>query len=434
MIQGDKNMGEDREGRAAALLPILIFLLIFLGSGFITGDFYSMPAIVAFLIALLAALVQNRELGFSEKIKLAAQGVGDENIITMCLIFLAAGAFTGAVKAAGGVDSTVNLGLSILPSNVAVAGLFLIGCFISISMGTSVGTITALAPIAVGISQKTGFSMAVCAGAVVGGAMFGDNLSMISDTTIAAVKTQGCEMKDKFRENFLIVLPAAIVTILLFLVLGKDASFQIQGSLDYSLLRVMPYLVVLAGALAGVNVFLVLMTGTVLSLIAGVATGAFGVGEMFTHVGEGITGMYDITVISVIVACIVALVKEYGGIAFILSFIKKRINGERGGELGIAALALLVDMCTANNTVAIVMAGPIAKEISSDFGVTPRRAASLLDMFSSMGQGLIPYGAQLLAAASLTGLTPFDIIPYCFYPILMGVSGLVFIFIKKRHR
>lgn len=429
MIQGDKNMGEDREGRAAALLPILIFLLIFLGSGFITGDFYSMPAIVAFLIALLAALVQNRELGFSEKIKLAAQGVGDENIITMCLIFLAAGAFTGAVKAAGGVDSTVNLGLSILPSNVAVAGLFLIGCFISISMGTSVGTITALAPIAVGISQKTGFSMAVCAGAVVGGAMFGDNLSMISDTTIAAVKTQGCEMKDKFRENFLIVLPAAIVTILLFLVLGKDASFQIQGSLDYSLLRVMPYLVVLAGALAGVNVFLVLMTGTVLSLIAGVATGAFGVGEMFTHVGEGITGMYDITVISVIVA----LVKEYGGIAFILSFIKKRINGERGGELGIAALALLVDMCTANNTVAIVMAGPIAKEISADFGVTPRRSASLLDMFSSMGQGLIPYGAQLLAAAGLTGLTPFEIIPYCFYPILMGVSGLIFIFIKKRH-
>ena len=212
-------MGENREGRAAALLPILIFLLIFLGSGFITGDFYSMPAIVAFLIALLAAFVQNRELGFAEKIKLAAQGVGDENIITMCLIFLAAGAFTGAVKAAGGVDSTVNLGLSILPSNVAVAGLFLIGCFISISMGTSVGTITALAPSAVGISQKTGFSMAVCAGAVVGGAMFGDNLSMISDTTIAAVKTQGCEMKDKFRENFLIVLPAAIVTILLFLIL-----------------------------------------------------------------------------------------------------------------------------------------------------------------------------------------------------------------------
>lgn len=427
-------MGNTKEGRASALLPILVFLLIFLGSGFITGDFYSMPAIAAFLIALLVAFGQNRQLGFADKIRLAAEGVGDENIITMCLIFLAAGAFTGAVKAAGGVDSTVNLGLSILPSNVAVAGLFLIGCFISISMGTSVGTITALAPIAVGISQKTGFSMAVCAGAVVGGAMFGDNLSMISDTTIAAVKTQGCEMKDKFRENFLIVLPAAIVTILLFLVLGRDAAFQLKDELTYNIFRVLPYLVVLVGALAGVNVFIVLIAGTVLSLIAGVGTGAFGLGDMFTHVGEGIMGMYDITVISIIVACIVALVKEYGGIDFILSFIRKRINGERGGELGIAALALLVDMCTANNTVAIVMSGPIAKEISDDFGVTPRRSASLLDMFSSMGQGLIPYGAQLLAAATLTGLTPFEIIPYCFYPILMGVSGLVFIFIKKRTR
>ena len=427
-------MGDNNKGRASALLPILVFLLIFLGSGFITGDYYSMPAIVAFLIALLVAFVQNKELGFADKVKLAARGVGDENIITMCLIFLAAGAFTGAVKAAGGVDSTVNLGLSILPSNVAVAGLFLIGCFISISMGTSVGTITALAPIAVGISQKTGFSMAVCAGAVVGGAMFGDNLSMISDTTIAAVKTQGCEMKDKFRENFMIVLPAALITILLFLVLGRNASFHMKGELTYNIFRVLPYLVVLVGALAGVNVFVVLMTGTVLSLIAGVATGAFGVGDMFIHVGEGVMGMYDITVISIIVACIVALVKEYGGITFILSFIKSRIKGEKGGELGIAALALLVDMCTANNTVAIVMAGPIAREISGDFGVTPRRSASLLDMFSSMGQGLIPYGAQLLAAAGLTGLTPFEIIPYCFYPILMGVSGLVFIFIKKRTR
>ena len=427
-------MGNTKEGRASALLPILVFLLIFLGSGFITGDFYSMPAIAAFLIALLVAFVQNRQLCFADKIRLAAEGVGNENIITMCLVFLAAGAFTGAVKAAGGVDSTVNLGLSILPSNVAVAGLFLIGCFISISMGTSVGTITALAPIAVGISQKTGFSMAICAGAVVGGAMFGDNLSMISDTTIAAVKTQGCEMKDKFRENFLIVLPAAIVTILLFLVLGRNAAFQLKGELTFNIFRVLPYLVVLIGALAGVNVFIVLIAGTVLSLIAGVGTGAFGLGDMFTHVGEGIMGMYDITVISIIVASIVALVKEYGGIDFILSFIRKRISGERGGELGIAALALLVDMCTANNTVAIVMSGPIAKEISDDFGVTSRRSASLLDMFSSMGQGLIPYGAQLLAAATLTGLTPFEIIPYCFYPLLMGVSGLVFIFIKKRTR
>lgn len=425
-------MGENNSGRAVALLPILVFLLIFLGAGFITGDFYSMPAIVAFLLALLVAFIQNPKVKFADKVRLAAKGVGDENIITMCLIFLVAGAFTGAVKAAGGVESTVNLGLSILPSKVAVAGLFLIGCFISISMGTSVGTITALSSIAVGISEKTGFSLAVCAGAVVGGAMFGDNLSMISDTTIAAVKTQGCDMKDKFRENFLIVLPAAVATILLFLFLGREADFQVTGNLDYNIFRVLPYLVVLIGALAGVNVFVILIAGTVLSLVVGVATGAFALGEMFAHVGAGIVGMYDITVISIIVACIVALVKEYGGIDFILTFIRKRINGERGGELGIAALALLVDMCTANNTVAIVMSGPIAKEISDDFGVTPRRSASLLDMFSSMGQGLIPYGAQLLAAASLTGLTPFEIIPYCFYPLLMGLSGLVFIFIKKR--
>ena len=425
-------MGENNSRRAVALLPILVLLLIFLGAGFITGDFYSMPAIVAFLLALLVAFIQNPKVKFADKIRLAAKGVGDENIITMCLIFLVAGAFTGAVKAAGGVESTVNLGLSILPSKVAVAGLFLIGCFISISMGTSVGTITALSSIAVGISEKTGFSLAVCAGAVVGGAMFGDNLSMISDTTIAAVKTQGCDMKDKFRENFLIVLPAAVATILLFLFLGREADFQVTGNLDYNIFRVLPYLVVLIGALAGVNVFVILIAGTVLSLIVGVATGAFALGEMFTHVGAGIMGMYDITVISIIVACIVALVKEYGGIDFILTFIRKRINGERGGELGIAALALLVDMCTANNTVAIVMSGPIAKEISDDFGVTPRRSASLLDMFSSMGQGLIPYGAQLLAAASLTGLTPFEIIPYCFYPLLMGLRGLVFIFIKKR--
>ena len=432
-------MGNTKEGRASALLPILVFLLIFLGSGYITGDFYSMPAIAAFLIALLVAFVQNRQLCFADKIRLAAEGVGNENIITMCLIFLAAGAFTGAVKAAGGVDSTVNLGLSILPSNVAVAGLFLIGCFISISMGTSVGTITALAPIAVGISQKTGFSMAVCAGAVVGGAMFGDNLSMISDTTIAAVKTQGREMKDKFKENFIIVLPAAILTIIIFFVLTSDIQYEASGDMSYSIWKVLPYLVVLIGALIGFNVFLVLAAGIVLSLIVGVASGSIGLAEIFKVVASGadgsggIMGMYDITVISIVVACIVSLVKEMGGIQFLLTSIKSRIKGKKGGELGIALLAVLVDMCTANNTVAIVMAGPIAKEISDEYGISPRRSASLLDMFTSVGQGLIPYGAQLLSAASLTRTTPYEIIPYCIYPMLMAVSGVVFIlFIKNR--
>ena len=432
----------EKKGRASALLPIVVFLVIFLGSGIVTGDFYSMPTIVAFLIALCVAFLQNRSVSFDEKIHIIAKGVGDDNIITMSLIFLCAGGFSGAVTAAGGVESTVNLGLSILPPSVAVAGLFVIGCFISVSMGTSMGTIAALAPIAVGISEKTGFAMAVCIGAVVCGAMFGDNLSMISDTTIAAVKTQGCEMKDKFRENFLIVLPAAILTIIVFLFITRGGGTAEMGDLTFNIWRVVPYVLVLVGALIGINVFVVLIGGTILSLIVGIATGSLAWNQIFLAIGgnttingqeiSGVMGMYDITVISIIVACIVSLVKEYGGIQFILQWIHKRIKGENGAELGIAGLALLVDACTANNTVAIVMAGPIAKEISEEYCVSPRRSASLLDIFTSVGQGLIPYGAQLLSAASLTALTPYDIIPYLYYPILMAVSAVLFILLRSR--
>lgn len=424
------SQGENK-GRAIALLPIGVFLVIFLGSGIVTGDFYAMPAIVAFLIALAVAFVHNRGLSFDEKIKVIAKGVGDDNIITMSLIFLCAGGFSGAVTAAGGVDSTVNFGLSILPSGVAVVGLFVIGCFISVSMGTSMGTIAALAPIAVGISEKTGFAMAICIGAVVCGAMFGDNLSMISDTTIAAVKTQGCEMKDKFKANFFIVLPAAILTIVIFFVITMGQSFEMTQELPYNILQIVPYIVVLVGALIGINVFVVLIGGIVVSLIVGLATGTIAVAEMFTVVGNGVTGMYDITVISIVVACIVSLVKEFGGIQFILNLIRSRINGKKGAEFGIAGLALLVDCCTANNTVAIVMAGPIAKEISDEFEVDPKRSASLLDIFASVGQGFIPYGAQLLSAATLTGLTPYAIMPYLFYPILMAISAICFIAFKK---
>lgn len=422
----------EQKGRAVALLPIGVFLIIFLGAGILSGDFYAMPAIVAFLIALTVAFLQNRKLSFEEKLKVIARGVGDENIITMCLIFLCAGAFSGAVSAAGGVESTVNLGLSVLPPNVAVVGLFVIGCFISLSMGTSMGTISALAPIAAGISGKTGISMGICIGAVVCGAMFGDNLSMISDTTIAAVKTQGCRMKDKFRENFLIVLPAAVVTAVIFFFLTRGQSFEITGELSYDLWRIVPYMLVLIGALAGLNVFVVLLGGTAVSLIVGVATGSIVPADMFKVVGSGVTGMYDITVISIIVACIVELVREYGGIRFLLDLIKKGVRGPRGAELGIAALSLAVDCCTANNTVAIVMAGPIAKDISDSYGVSPRRSASLLDIFSSVGQGLLPYGAQLLSAASLCALTPYEILPYLFYPMLMVLSALCFILFRKR--
>ena len=422
---------EDRRGRLSALLPIGVFLVIFLGAGIVFRDFYAMPAIVAFLIALFVAFLQNGKKGFDEKVRIIAQGVGEENIITMSLIFLCAGAFSGAVTAAGGVESTVNLGLSLIPGHFIIAGLFLISCFISVSMGTSMGTIAALAPIAVGISEGTDFPMAVCIAAVVCGAMFGDNLSMISDTTIAAVKTQGCEMKDKFKANFLIVLPAAVLTVVYFWFITRGMSFSVQSG-AYDLLQVIPYLVVLVGALAGINVFLVLIAGTVLSLAVGVGTGTIALSEMFTVVGDGVTSMYDITVISIIVACIVSLVRANGGIQFILDLIKSRIRGKRGAQAGIAALALLVDLCTANNTVAIVMSGPIAKEISTEFGVDAKRSASLLDMFTSVGQGLIPYGAQLLSAATLTGLTPFDMLPYLVYPVLMAVCGIGAIIITKK--
>ena len=427
-------MEKEKKGRAIALLPIGVFLIIFLGAGIVFKDFYAMPAIVAFLIALFVAFLQNKELSFNKKIEVIAKGVGEENIITMSLIFLCAGGFSGAVTAAGGVDSTVNLGLSLIPAHFAVAGLFLIGCFISVSMGTSMGTIAALAPIAVGISEKTGFALSICIGAVVCGAMFGDNLSMISDTTIAAVKTQGCEMKDKFKAIFFIVLPAAIITVLSFWFATRNRNFHLEEYLSYSLWEVLPYMVVLIGALIGINVFVVLISGIVISLIVGVSMGHIALSEMFQVVGNGVTSMYDITVISIIVACIVSLVKEHGGIQFILNLIKSKINGRRGAEFGIALLALFVDACTANNTVAIVMTGPIAKEISEEFDVDPRRSASLLDMFTSVGQGIIPYGAQLLSAATLTGLTPLQIIPNLYYPLLMGVCGVLAIIFRPQSK
>lgn len=415
-----------------ALLPIFVFLVLFLGSGIIMNDFYTMPAVVGFLIALIVAFAQTRGKTFNEKLSTVAKGVGDDNIITMCLIFLAAGAFSGAVTAAGGATSTVNLGLSLLPPQIVVIGLFIIGCFISISMGTSMGTIAALAPIAVKVADQTGFALAICIGAVVSGAMFGDNLSMISDTTIAAVRTQGCEMRDKFKRNFLIVLPAAIITIAILFFLTSGSEFKLKDGLDYNILQVVPYVLVLVTALIGINVFVVLISGTVLSVIVGLGTGSMPVSEVFTSIGSGVTGMYDITVISILVAAISALVKANGGFAFILEKIHNRVHSYKGAEFGIVGLISLVDAATANNTVAIVIAGPIAKEISDDYGIEPSRSASLLDMFASVFQGIIPYGAQLLSAASLSGLTPFAIIPYLFYPYLMAVCGIISIFLSKK--
>ena len=421
-----------QEGSAWALLPIGIFLVLFIGVGLWASDFSAMPAVVGLLIALMAALLQNRKVPFDRKLTAMSQGAGEENIMVMCVIFLLAGAFSGAVTAAGGADSVVNMGLSVLPPRFAVAGIFVIACFISLSMGTSMGTIAALAPIAAGISEKAGISLAVCTGAVVCGAMFGDNLSMISDTTIAATRTQGCAMKDKFRVNFFIVLPAAVITVIIFLALTWNSSFELAEELPFNVFQSLPYLFVLIAALMGLNVFFVLSAGTVLSLIAGVATGALPVSEIFTSVGNGVSGMFEITVISILVAGIVGIVRSNGGIDYLIRLVSKRIRTQKGAELGIAGLISVMDMATANNTIAIVMTGPIAKEISDEFGVEPKRTASILDIFASVWQGVLPYGAQLLSAAKLTGLTPFAILPYLFYPILMGISGLISILFRKR--
>ena len=420
-----------QEGNAWALLPIGIFLVLFIGVGLLASDFSAMPAVVGFLIALMAALLQNRKVPFSRKLTAMSQGAGEENVMVMCVIFLLAGAFSGAVTAAGGADSVVNMGLSVLPPRFAVAGIFVIACFISLSMGTSMGTIAALAPIAAGISEKAGISLAVCTGAVVCGAMFGDNLSMISDTTIAATRTQGCAMKDKFRVNFFIVLPAAVITVIIFLALTWNSRFELAEELPFNVFQALPYLFVLIAALMGLNVFFVLSAGTVLSLIAGVATGALPVSQIFTSGGNGVSGMFEITVISILVAGIVGIVRSNGGIDYLIRLVSKRIRTQKGAELGIAGLISVMDMATANNTIAIVMAGPIAKEISGEFGVELKRTASILDIFASVWQGILPYGAQLLSAAKLTGLTPFAILPYLFYPVLMGISGLLSILLRR---
>lgn len=420
----------------AGLLPIGIFLLIYLGTGIVFNDFYSMPAIVAFLIALAVAFVQNRKVTFNEKMSEIARGLADENIITMCLVFLAAGAFSGTISAAGGVESTVNLGLSFMPGNIAIVGMFIIGCFISISMGTSVGTISALAPIAIGISEKTGLSMGLCLGAVVSGAMFGDNLSMISDTTIAATRTQGCELKDKFKTNFFVVLPAAVVTIIIFFFAASGITGVKDTNLDYNVWQVIPYIVVLIGALMGLNVFIVLISGTVLAVIMGIFTGTLSGIQIFTAMGNGINNMYDITVISIIVSCIGTLVKNNGGIEWLLNFIKAGVHGKRGAKLGIAVLVAGVDAATANNTIAIIMSAPLAKEISNEYDISPKETASILDIAASVVQGMLPYGAQLLYALAATAtctapLSGFAIVPYVYYPMLMAICAVVWILLPR---
>ena len=425
-----KNLNEKRPS-GLALLPFAMFIVIYMGAGIyyqVKGmemAFYQFPSVTAMFLAVLAAFIMFKGT-INEKFDTFAKGAANVDILTMLMIYILAGAFANVAAVMGGRESTVNLGLSLVPVEFLAAGLFVISAFMGTATGSSMGTVTAVIPIAVGIAEKGGLSLTVVIGAVVGGAMFGDNLSMISDTTIAAVRTQGCEMKDKFRMNFFIVLPAAILTLVIFIALTWGGSGQPEIG-TYSVWKVLPYLVVLVGAVAGVNVFLILTIGAVLSLIVGVASGAFPWTQIFSVMGTGITAMYDITVISIVVACIGALVREYGGIQWLIDFVHRRANSKRGAQLGIAGLVAAVDVATANNTVAIVMTGSIAKDISQEYHIDPRRSASLLDIFASVMQGILPYGAQLLYASAGTGVSAVKIMPYMFYCYLMAVCALVFI-------
>ena len=416
------------KGNPWALLPFFVFLIIFIGSGVVLQDFYAFPVIVAITMASMVALAMNRKLSFSKKFDIFCQGAGNSNVMLMAFIFLLAGAFSSVAKGMGAVDATVNFALAIIPQNFLIIGLFIIACFISLAMGTSVGTIVALVPIGLGISEHTGLAVALVTAAIIGGAMFGDNLSIISDTTITAVRTQGAQMKDKFRVNFWIVLPAALLTSVIFGMLTWGEAAPIDH-VDYSLLKVVPYLIVIVLALMGMNVFFVLTLGITLAGAVGLIDGSYQLMDVVQQVGDGMASMYGMAFLAILIAGMVELIKCNGGIEFILQAIMKRISTRKGAEFGIAGLVALTNLATANNTIAILIAGPLAKDIATQYNIEPRKAASLLDVFSCMVQGVLPYGAQFLVAASLAGISPLSILPYSFYPILIGVCGAVAIMI-----
>ncbi len=429
-----------------ALLPIGVFLLLYLGLGIlfeyglkIEMGFYSIPIVVAFMAAILVACLQNPKLGFEEKLEVMARGVGDKNIITMLLIFMTAGIFVGVVGRSS-AESVAYFMLSLIPARFAVAVLFVVSCFVSTAMGTSVGTISLITPIAVAVSQASGFSAPLCIGAVMGGAMFGDNLSFISDTTIAACNGQGCAMKDKFRENFAIALPAALVTLALILLLSFRAELAGAVEHEYDLVQVIPYVLVLIGGIAGVNVFLVLLAGIVSGAVIMLSTGAATGLALLAGMGSGAAGMFETSMVAILVSAMCALIREYGGFDALLGAIRRVFRGNKGGQLGMGLLVGLMDISTANNTVAIVMANPIAKQMAVDYEISPRKAASVLDTFSCVFQGVIPYGAQMLVAITVAnelgcGVSAFDILPNLFYPALLLLSSLVFIFfVPERSR
>ena len=433
-----------KKGNALALLPIGVFLWLYLGLGLvfeyvmkIPMGFYNVPIVIAFLVAILVACLQNKKLEFEKKLEVMARGVGDKNIITMLLIFLVAGAFVGVVGRSS-ARSVAYFMLSMIPARFSVAVLFVVACFVSLAMGTSVGTITLIAPIATEVAQATCFDVALCVGVVVGGSMFGDNLSFISDTTIAACNGQGCAMKDKFRGNFWVAMPAALATlaIVLLMTAGKNPQ-AITG--EYSLLQILPYVLVLIGGVVGINVFVVLLIGIFSGAVIMLGTGETLITDLLANMGSGAAGMFETSMVAILVAAMCELIRVHGGFDALLYFIHKVFKGNQWGQIGMGLLVGAMDIATANNTVAIVMANPIAKEMSQEYEITPQRSACLLDTFSCVFQGIIPYGAQMLVAISAVAvmglqLSAFQIMQYLFYPYLLLASCIVSIFLIKKKK
>ena len=416
-----------------ALSPMLVFMVVYLVGSLLAGDFYKVPLTVAFLTASAYAICITPKLRLKERVAIFSRGAGDENMMLMVWIFILAGAFAQSADAMGAIDATVQLTLRLLPEGMLLPGLFLAACFISLSIGTSVGTVVALTPVAVGIAEQTGSSLPLIVAIVVGGAFFGDNLSFISDTTIVATQTQQCRMNEKFKANIYLVLPAAMISLAVYIGIG----IGVEAPADVPLpdwYKVIPYVAVLVLAIAGLNVLAVLLIGIVLSGVIGICCGSFGLMDWMSSMGEGIMGMSELIIVTLLAGGMLALIRHGGGIDYLIRVLTRRINGPRGAKFTIALLVVLADLCTANNTIALITVGPVARDIADRYGVDRRMSASLLDTFSCFAQGLIPYGAQLLMAAGLAAISPFEIMSYLYYPILLGivsVLGILFNYPRK---
>lgn len=416
-----------------ALSPMLVFMAVYLIGSLLAGDFYKVPLTVAFLTASTYAICITPRLRLKERISLFSRGAGDENLMLMVWIFILAGAFAESAGQMGAIDATVNLTLRLLPDSMLLPGLFLAACFISLSIGTSVGTVVALTPVAVGIAEQTGSSLPLIVAGVVGGAFFGDNLSFISDTTIVATQTQQCRMNDKFKANIYLAAPAAIIVFALYLYLGRDmhAPNDIVMPEWY---KVIPYVAVLLLATCGMNVMSVLSIGIILAGGIGIWSGSFDLMDWMNSMGKGIMGMSELIIVTLLAGGMLALIRHNGGIDFLIRILTRRINGKRGAKFTIALLVVLADLCTANNTIALITVGPVARDIAERYGVDRRMSASLLDTFSCFAQGLIPYGAQLLMAAGMAAISPFQIIGYLYYPITLGLIAVLGIILRYPRR